>query len=246
MTREYNNIRIEQKLFVGYLLLGYPNAEKFLELLEKLNDSSLDILELGIPSKNPEYDGLIIQEAHKIVDDNLIGDINYYKNIRNSWKKPIWIMGYYNDLINTDLYLELANSRVYDTLVVPDMPLYEYNKYSEILSDFNISLVTFINPEMDVYEMRSVLNNYKLIYGQLYKGKTGNSSIDEKYRIMLNEARKYPNAKLFAGFGIKTREKVEKLWYEGFDGCIIGTEMIKKLNESEEALIEYINNIKER
>lgn len=237
-------IRKNNNLFVGYLLLGYPGSMKFLNLLKELNDTPLDILELGIPSKSPEYDGIVIREAHKIVDHYLLHDINYFKKVRNEWGKPIWIMGYYNDLISNDLYLKLAGNQVYDALVIPDMPLEEYEKYSNILSEYNIELVAFINPEMGASQMNYILRHSKLVYGQLYKGKTGSPNNNDDYKIMLNETVKYPDVKVFAGFGIKTKKQVDKLWRAGFNGCIIGTEMIRKLNISKEALIDYIYEIK--
>lgn len=238
MTSKNNN------LFVGYLLSGYPSSMGFLKLLKELNDSPLDILELGIPSKNPQYDGAVIQEAHKLVDHDIVNDIEYYREIRNSWDKPIWIMGYYEDLIKGDLYLRLAKSQVYDALVVPDMPIKEYEKYSDILSEYKIDLVTFIDPEMERDQINYILSKSKLVYGQLYKGKTGSASKNDDYKLMLDEIVKYPDTKVFAGFGIKTKEDVDKLWKEGFDGCIIGTEMIKRLNISKEELFDYIYEIK--
>ena len=238
MTSRNNN------LFVGYLLAGYPNSMDFLGLLKELNDTPLDILELGIPSKNPEYDGLVIQEAHKKINHYLVNNIEYYKEIRNLWSRPIWVMGYYEDLISSDLYLKLAKNRVYNALVIPDMPIREYEKYSDILSEYDIDLVTFIDPEMERGQMNNILDKSKLVYGQLYKGKTGSSDKSDDYKVMLNEIVKYPDVKVFAGFGIKTKEDVDKLWNEGFDGCVIGTEMIKKLNISKEELIDYIYEIK--
>ncbi|HCS11523.1 MAG TPA: tryptophan synthase subunit alpha [Clostridiales bacterium] len=238
MIKENNN------LFVGYLLLGYPGSMEFLNLLKELNDTPLDILELGIPSKSPEFDGIVIQEAHKKVDHDLLDDMNYFKKVRNEWSKPIWIMGYYNDLISSDLYLRLAKNQVYDALVIPDMPLKEYEKHSNILTEYNIELVAFINPEMDASLMNYILKQSKLVYGQLYKGKTGSPNNNDDYKIMLNETVKHPDVKVFAGFGIKTKEQADKLWSAGFNGCIIGTEMIRKLNKSEEALIDYIYEIK--
>ncbi|MDA3067902.1 tryptophan synthase subunit alpha, partial [Campylobacter sp. JMF_01 NE2] len=46
-----------KKANIGYIVAGYPSVEHTKELISNLNDSKLDILEVGIPYSDPIADG---------------------------------------------------------------------------------------------------------------------------------------------------------------------------------------------
>ena len=84
------------------------------------------------------------------------------------------------------------------------------------------------------------LDGASLVYEQLYAGKTGEANHESHYGEMLAYSRAHSGAACFAGFGISTREKAEEVIRAGFDGAIIGTELIRRLNTS---LAEFGNFI---
>ena len=50
-------------LIFGYIVAGYPSTQFTKEFLTKLDDSAIDILEIGIPYFDPLADGKHIAEA---------------------------------------------------------------------------------------------------------------------------------------------------------------------------------------
>lgn len=242
--RNSDSIMNGKKLLVGYLLAGYPEKESFLKLIVKCEAEGIDIFEIGFPSEDPSSDGEVIQKAHQAVDSSICGDVSYWTAIRNSITKPIWIMGYRRDLIDTGFYKVLAQKGLVDAFVIPDMNFHEHQKLADELFSWNVDVIGFVNPDMQDSEIDECLSNTALVYQQLYTGPTGMAVVSENYVEILNRARKYNHVRVFAGFGISTPQRVMHLLSNGFDGVIVGTAMIRKLNDSEEDLLSFIRELK--
>ncbi|NLZ51819.1 MAG: tryptophan synthase subunit alpha [Thermoanaerobacteraceae bacterium] len=231
-------------IFVGYLLAGYPNNEDFISLVKKVSNTKMDVLEIGFPSDNPIADGDIIRRAHEKVDLNLCQDIEYWKLIRKCTTKPIWLMAYKRDFIDSNLYKEFARNKVMDAIVIPDCIHEEHNQLEQELKEFNVDVLKFIRSTLKSEEIKKRAADASLLYAQLHDGPTGASNVTGNYHSMLKTALEYSDAKIFAGFGIDSKEKVDELFQQGFHGVVIGTAMIRMLNISEEELIKFINAIK--
>lgn len=238
--RNINITKGGKKLLVGYLLAGYPQKDDFLKLINNCEAAGVDIFEIGFPSADPSNDGEVIQKAHHMVDESVCSDVDYWNAIRNAVTKPIWVMAYKNDLIDTGFYLVLAKNKLIDALVIPDMSLREQQKLSKELAAYNVDIVGLVNPDMQDAELDECFSNTALVYQQLYSGPTGQPVISDDYVEILKKARKYRNIKVFAGFGINTPQRVNELLKSGFDGAVVGTAMIKKLNDSEQELLAFI------
>lgn len=235
----------KKNVLIGYLLGAYPSGEEFLQLLKDIENTDLDVLEIGYPSENPYADGDVIKAAHGKVDLGLSKDIEYWKSIRKSTSKPIWLMAYKKDFIDNGLYMDFGREGVIDALVIPDCSYEEHERLAEDLRKFNVDVLRFIKPTLSVDEIKKIASSSSMLYGQLYDGPTGVVGEKQDYPTMLKTALSSSDAKVYAGFGISTKERVKELLDEGFHGTIIGTAMIKKLNISKEDLINYINEIKE-
>ena len=229
----------KRKMLVGYFLAGYPDIEGFFEVLAA-SRGGIDILEIGYPSEDPYADGDVIQEAHHRVCLENARSLDYWKRIRTATDSPIWIMAYRRDFIDTGIYLELAKAHVMDAVVLPDTDEDRLDSLAEELKPYQIDIVRIINPEMDASQLTRRLQASQLVYEQLYVGKTGDSHHEEHYREMLAFSKRFTNVTTFAGFGISTPEKVQEVLKNGFDGVIIGTELIRRLNVSLDEFKQFI------
>ena len=232
-----------RKLLVGYVLAGYPGKEDFFRVLDVINSSPLDIIELGFASDDPYSDGAVIAEAHKAVDRKQCCSLAYWKRIRDYTDKPVWMMGYGKDIVDSGIYTDFCRSGVIDGLVIPDL---DEKKRVSLISEagrYGVDVIGFSNPDMDDEELGDVFSTFPLVYEQLYVGKTGKGSQVETYHHMLDKALTYSHVVGLAGFGISTAEQVERKYREGFDGVIIGTAIIRHLNESLASLSGYLEDI---
>ncbi|MEA5012849.1 MAG: tryptophan synthase subunit alpha [Angelakisella sp.] len=236
-------IILKNNLVVGYLLAGYPSSESFFEVVRDCNQTELDIYEIGFPSTNPFADGEIIRSAHNMVDTVACQNIQYWKRLREVATKPVWLMAYYKDFIESKIYMEFAKSNVMDAIVIPDMEVIERISLAKELAPYHVDVLGFVNPSMPEAEMRFCFENFPLVYAQLHVGQTGCQTTEDVHQKMLQISLEYKNTTTFAGFGINTSERVRQLFSQGFQGAIIGTAMLKNLNISTQALIEYIKEL---
>ena len=231
------------RIFVGYLVAGYPNREESIALARSCCENGLDILEIGFPARNPSADGEVIRHALEKVDLKLGGDLTYWRELRAAVEAPIWIMGYHDDLVTGDAYLKLAQEGLYDVLVVPDMDNGKRVELSKKLAPLGVDVIGFINPMSAGKELSACFEHLPLIYHQLYCGPTGETNDSQDYLPLLHKAREASNAKVFAGFGISTPERAQELLHSGFDGVIVGSAIMKQLSQSVEATHELIKRI---
>lgn len=230
----------DKGLIVGYLLAGYPTADEFVSIIKDCDKTTLDILEIGFPSENPYADGEVISKAHEKVDKIEATSIEYFDKLRQVTNKPIWIMAYKKDFIDSKIYMDFAKKGVLDAVVIPDMSCEERIVLAKELESFKIDVLGFVNPEMTEDEMKKCFENFTLVYAQLHVGQTGAQVQEDRYHEMIDLSKKYPHVNSFAGFGINTTERAKQLISEGFRGAIIGTSMIRKLNNSKDELLEFI------
>ena len=236
-------IKENEKLLVGYALSGYPGSKEFFKLLKILEDSSLDVLELGFASANPYSDGDVIASAHRAVDRTLCCSLPYWREIRENTRKPIWIMAYEKDFIESGIYMDFCGAKVIDGIVIPDLEEKKRISLIDKVRPYGVDVIGFTNPDMSDSELDDVFSTFPLVYEQLYVGQTGKGSSSEMYHHMLDKSLEYPGVIGCAGFGISTKEQVERNYREGFHGVIIGTAIVKHLNQSFSALEEYLSDI---
>lgn len=229
-------------LLAGYFLASYPGAAASLELLKKA-EADLDIFEIGYPSKNPAFDGEVISNAHNDVIKKGCPDLSYWKKLRSAITKPLWVMAYKSDFIDSGLYRTFAEEKIADAFVLPDCTDHERLLLQAELSPKGIDVIGFANAHMSIEDFKTILMNHKNIYFQLYVGKTGSAGVESDPAPYLETAKAFPGRKIFAGFGIATAEKARSLTEQGFDGVIIGTAFIKALNKSEKALFDLTSDI---
>jgi tryptophan synthase alpha chain len=228
-------------LLAGYFPGAYPNEDASIDLFEKAS-VYLDILEIGYPSKNPSCDGEIIRNAHKEVMSRGYPNLSYWQKLRSVIKKPLWIMAYKEDFVDSGLYHSFADMGLNDAFVFPDCTDAERSKLSEELAPKNIDVMGITNPSLSLECFKAIVEKHKSIYFQLYVGKTGSTGVESNPLPYLETARIFPSLKIFAGFGITTAEKSSRLIEQGFDGVIIGTAFLKALNESEKVLLDLIRD----
>ncbi len=247
MIKSENNKRLQNKdnpFLMGYLLAGYKEENKFLETINEIPNNTIDVLEIGYPSLNPYSDGKVIATAHNEVNKEIACSIDYWKQIRETTTYPIWLMAYREDFITTKKYKEFAKHNLVDAIVIPDSNNEERIKLQQELIPYKVDVIGFTNPSMTNIELDEVLNNFTFIYEQLYVGQTGANHSKTNYETMLNYTlNKYPNTIPFAGFGLNNKAKLKEVYSKGFKGAVIGTELLKRYNESKDELYNFLIDI---
>lgn len=231
------------RLLIGYLLAGYPSREDSFLQIQNCDIAGLDVFEIGYPASDPASDGEVIRRAHRLVDSGISQDLDYWKRLRAATEKPIWVMGYQKDLVESGFYRKLAKNGIADAFVVPDMTFEQHIALAKEAANDQVDVLGFVNPRMDEEEQERCFAEFALVYHQLYAGPTGMAGTSEDFRATLARAHTHAHVHSFAGFGISTPERIAELLESGFDGTIVGTAMIKKLNNSLDELTAFVRQL---
>jgi tryptophan synthase alpha chain len=252
LTKLFENNR--ENLLTVYFTAGYPKLDDTETIICSLAESGANIIEIGIPYSDPLADGPVIQESGMAAIDNgmtLQVLFNQLADIRTKTQVPLILMGYFNQLLQygVDKFLDDCVKTGIDGLIIPDLPLMEYEQfYKDKLTQRNISISFLITPQT---EESRILKVDALSTGFIYVVsdssitgmKTGISNQQISYFERIKSLQlKTPQ---LIGFGISDRESYLTA-SKYANGAIIGSAFIKHLkgkNEVDKATADFINLI---
>jgi tryptophan synthase alpha chain len=252
LTKLFENNR--ENLLTVYFTAGYPNLDDTETIICALAESGVNIIEIGIPYSDPLADGPVIQESGMAAIDNgmtLQVLFNQLADIRTKTQVPLILMGYFNQLLQygVDKFLDDCVKTGIDGLIIPDVPLMEYEQfYKDKLSQRNISISFLITPQTEESRIHKVdaLSTgfiYVVSDSSITGMKTGISNQQISYFERIKSL-KLSTPQLI-GFGISDRESYLTA-SKYANGAIIGSAFIKHLkgkNEVDKATADFVNLI---
>lgn len=236
-------VKCNDHTVVGYLTAGYPNEKDFFEVIKECCKRGLAILEIGFPSENPFEDGEVIQRAHRQVGTQLCKNMDFWRKLRREVSVPIWLMGYEKDLIQTGIYRKMAEEGLYDVLVLSDAGIEKRIELKSELKGYGIDVAGFSSNDDSFHEVVENRKEFGIIYQKLYTGPTGEKNNSRDYGELLDYSQMSHQNLIFGGFGITSGDRARELLERGFDGVIVGTEMMRRLNNSKEALYQFVEEL---
>lgn len=225
-----------------YFTAGYPQLDSTGEILKGLTESGVDFIEIGVPFSDPLADGPVIQESSKKALENGISLKKIFEQVgefvKEHPKHPrLLLMGYLNTFLSygIEAALSQAASMGIEGFILPDLPQEYYQKhYKELFEKYGIKPVFFISPSTTTKRMQEVVaEEQAFIYVLSRSATTGRDFSEKGIDLSYFERIKalQTSTERFLGFGISTREDMEK--YEDYvDGFIIGSAFVKALGHS--------------
>jgi tryptophan synthase alpha chain len=114
-----------------YCTAGYPQLNSTVEVITALQNGAADIVEIGIPYSDPIADGPVIQQSNMQALENGMSISKLFEqlqSIREDIKVPIVLMGYMNPVLQFgfEKFCEAAAKAGVDGIILPDLPMYEF------------------------------------------------------------------------------------------------------------------------
>ncbi len=223
------------KVLSVFLTAGFPVGLDFAELALRVLDAGADMLEIGIPFSDPLADGSVIQQSsqavleHGMTLDRVLG---FTKEIRARTDKPLILMGYANPVYfyGVDSFLTDAKDAGADGLIIPDVPLDEYDSF---FGEREVPLDTILltTPETASGRIGEIdRRSAGFVYCVSVSGTTGvrNGFSAEELASLKRTRELIHNNKMLTGFGISSPENVRQV-IPYCDGVIVGSAIIRSL-----------------
>ena len=243
----------ENKLLSIYFSAGFPNLEDTVPILEKLQESGVDMVEIGLPFSDPLADGPTIQESStKALDNGMTTDVLFeqLKNIRDHVEIPLLIMGYFNPMMQYGIedFCRKCRETGIDGLIIPDLPVDVYHaQYREIFEKYGLINVFLITPQTSEERIRfidEISNGF--IYMVSSASTTGaiNSFGSEQEDYFKRISEMNLSAPQIVGFGISNHDTFDQAT-RSTSGAIIGSAFVKFLEKKGiDAIPEFIEGIR--
>lgn len=224
-----------------YYTAGYPNLGSTVDIAEALEKGGADFLEIGFPYSDPVADGPVIQGSSQVALDNGMSLPILFEQLKELRKRvsiPVLLMGYVNPMLQYGVanFCSKAAEVGIDGVIVPDLPMYEYeNLYKNCFLDNNLSNIFLVTPQTSDERIRKI---DELSNGFIYL--LSSSSTTGKDLQVTNDANAYfariRDMKLqnptMIGFGISDQKSFDKA-SEYARGAIVGSAFVKLLGEQD-------------
>ena len=243
----------KQSVLNVYCTAGFPQLNSMVEVLSSLQENGADIIEIGMPYSDPLADGPVIQQSNMVALENGMSIpvlFEQLKNIRSTIHLPIILMGYMNPILKFGLkkFCEAAAAVGVDGVILPDLPMYEFeNDYQPLFDEHGLKFIFLVTPETGEERIRKIDS---LCSGFLYavssSSTTGNNkAIADQSAYFKRLKEMQLNNPILVGFGIKDKETFQSAC-QYTNGAIIGSAYIKALEGSTNIQLstkEFLNNV---
>lgn len=246
-------MEVEKKLLSIYFTAGYPALNDTVEVIQKLEQNGVDMIEIGLPFSDPLADGPTIQESSTAALKNGITTellFDQLKDIRNMVKIPLIIMGYFNPMLQygVEAFCQKCQEIGIDGLIIPDLPVDVYHEdYQETFEKYGLINVFLITPQTSEKRIQFIDKISKgFIYMVSSASVTGSSqgfgdAQSDYFKRIADMQLSNPQ---IVGFGIKDSETFE-LATETAKGAIIGSAFIKHLTDNGvDSISDFVRNIR--
>lgn len=249
----FENLSKKNKSALISFTMAYdPDFKTSKEILNKLPENGVDILELGMPFSDPMADGKIIEAAgiralnQGAKLDGVLEIVNNFRKTND--KTPIILMGYYNPIqhYGVNKFIDQAKLVGVDGLIIVDLPPEEDSYLQKYAFKNQIDLIKLVTPTTSEKRLKIILEKASgFLYYVAVAGVTGTKSATiESIKNKVKQIKSNSNLPVAVGFGIKTSDDVKQI-SKFADAVVVGSALINTLNsQGIDKALDFVNNIK--
>ena len=252
MNRIQTKLQDNKKLLSIYFSAGYPALNDTVDIIKRLENSGVDMIEIGLPFSDPLADGPTIQESStKALKNGMHTELLFdqLQDIRKSVSIPLILMGYFNPMLQygVEAFCQKCEAVGIDGFIIPDLPAEVYHdQYKAIFERYGLINIFLITPQTSEARIRyidSISDGF--IYMVSSASTTGaqsgfGSTQQDYFERVANMHLKNPQ---IVGFGISNHETFTQATTHA-KGAIIGSAFIKHLtNKGTKHIDEFVDGV---
>jgi tryptophan synthase alpha chain len=225
-----------QKGFVAYLCAGDPNLRATAELALALEQTGVDVLELGVPFSDPLADGIVNQLAAERAlasGTTLAGVLKTVAALRKrGCRLPIVLYVYFNLVhhYGPKAFVRDAAAAGVDGVLALDLPPEEAGGYEQLVKRAGLHPIYLVAPTTPEPRIREIARHGSgFLYYVSREGVTGmQKNLSESIRPMVAIIRKYTALPVAVGFGICTPAQARAVAAVA-DAVVVGSAIVDRI-----------------
>jgi tryptophan synthase alpha chain len=253
MNRITQAFEQDKKLLSIYFTAGFPQLNDTVPVLEQLQASGVDMIEIGLPFSDPLADGPTIQDSStRALTNGMTTDVLFdqLKDIRKTIHIPLVLMGYFNPMMQYGIekFCKRCQEVGIDGLIIPDLPVNVYHeRYQKTFESYgllNMFLITPQTPDSRIEYIDKVSKGFIYMVSSASvtgaKNTFGDTQTEYFKRI---EAMQLTTPQI-VGFGISNAQTFQAAT-QHTRGAIIGSAFIKHLDQhGAQSVADFVKTIR--
>jgi tryptophan synthase alpha chain len=222
-----------------FFTAGYPRLNDTCVVLDALQQSGVDMVEVGFPFSDPVADGPTIQESNLAALQNgmtVATLMTQLKEIRGQGiTMPILLMGYLNPVerYGAERFFREAAECGADALILPDMPFDGYqDRYKALFAKYRLNPVFLVTSRTEPERVRAFdAEGPAFLYVLSSDAVTGGSAniTGEREAFFERLSAMGLRSRLIVGFGVSDRASFQAVT-KHTSGAIVGSAFLRAIS----------------
>ncbi len=227
-----------KKGFIAYIGAGDPSLEDTVDIVLRLEDAGVDLVELGLPFSDPLADGRVNQEAAARAleaGSTFDGVMDCVAKIRERSEIPMIFYAYMNPLLARGFENSMAAAAQagIDGFLLLDLPFEEAGPYRSALKKNNLNAIQLITPTSPDKRVEKIVKRASgFVYCVSREGVTGvQDKLAEGAGALVDRIKTKTRCPVALGFGIGTPEQARDAARLS-DAVVVGSAIVNQFHNN--------------
>jgi len=227
-----------KKAFIAYITGGDPSLSLTEKLIYTLEESGVDLIEIGIPFSDPLADGPTIQRASQRALSKGVRVRSILKTVARARRRtdiPIVFMTYYNLIQRFGIksFVSDAKKKGADGIIIPDLPPEEADELVSASRKKNFATIFLAAPTSTRERLKKIAKYSRgFIYYVSLTGVTGaRKKLPRDIVDHVKKLKKISKTPVCVGFGISNANQAWRISRLA-DGIIVGSALINIIEKN--------------
>lgn len=253
MLEAYLRERLQKQeiLLMTHIVIGYPDFDTSLRLVESMVEAGVDLMELQVPFSEPMADGPVILHANQAAlsgGSTVERCFELAAEVTRRFPIPFLFMSYYNVVFRQGVPAFVARMKQTGLrgAIVPDLPPEEAGDYLGAMREQALDPIFIYSPSTKPQRLATIARHASgFVYCVARKGVTGaKTQFSDELTSYLQRARAATSLPLAVGFGVKHPSDVDFLRGKA-DIAVVGSETLRVLDEQGvAAVLPFLTNLR--
>ncbi len=225
-------------LLMTHIVIGYPDLETSLGLVETMVEAGVDLMELQIPFSEPMADGPVILAANQAALGRGVrfeDCLRFAELVTRKYPIPFLFMSYYNSVFVRGVERFVADLGEVGVrgAIIPDLPFEEGASYLGAMEAAGLAPIQIFSPNTSperLLMLGRISRGFAYVVAR--KGVTGKSTrFSEELIGYLERCRAATSLPLALGFGVRERSDLDFLRGR-VEIAVVGSETLRVVEQA--------------